>query len=175
MPRPKTVSDEVVVRAAARVLHRIGPARFTLADVATEAELSPATLVQRFGSKRGLMLAFARWAAARAAEPFERARTTVASPLGALRAALLDASKDVRSRSEVANSLAVLLVDISDNEMRAAAALHAQATEQAIHALLTDAAAAGELSATSIELTKSVHAAWQGAIIQWALRSSGPF
>ncbi len=35
-----------------------GPSRFTLADVADAVGLSPATLVQRFGSKRGLLLAF---------------------------------------------------------------------------------------------------------------------
>ena len=43
-------------------MSRLGPARLTLAEVAKEAGLSPATLVQRFGSKRGLMLAL--WAAA---------------------------------------------------------------------------------------------------------------
>ncbi|MCA1563440.1 MAG: TetR/AcrR family transcriptional regulator, partial [Acidobacteria bacterium] len=42
--------------AAIQVMARLGPVRLTLADVAREIGLSPATLVQRFGSKRGLLL-----------------------------------------------------------------------------------------------------------------------
>ena len=61
-PRPRTVPDEQILGAAHRAMSRLGPARWTLAEVAKEAGLSPATLVQRFGSKRGLMLAL--WAAA---------------------------------------------------------------------------------------------------------------
>lgn len=176
MPRPKTLSDGDVVRAVARVLLRVGPARFTLADVASEAGLSPATLVQRFGSKRGVMLAFARASAAEAAAPFERARGAISSPLGALRRALADTAAELRSRQEVANSLAVLLDDITDDEMRAAAALHAEATEAAIRALLDEAVAAGELHAgDTAELALSVQAAWNGAILQWAIRGTGTF
>ena len=61
-PRPRTVPDEQILTAAQRAMSRLGPARLTLAEVATEAGLSAATLVQRFGSKRGLMLAL--WASA---------------------------------------------------------------------------------------------------------------
>ena len=88
MPRPRILSDEQVLAAVARVLLRLGP-RFTLADAGAEAGLSPATLLQRFGSKRGLLLAFARAAAADAEGPFERARAERKSPLGALELALV--------------------------------------------------------------------------------------
>jgi AcrR family transcriptional regulator len=176
MPRPKTVSDDDVVSATGRVLQRVGPARFTLADVAVESGLSPATLIQRFGSKRALMVAFANAEAAKAAAPFESARRTTRSPLGALRVALIGVSEHFRSRQDVANGLAVLLDDITNDEMRAAAALHAETTERAIHLLLVEAVAAGELKAGETgDLAKSVQAAWNGAIIQWALRGVGSF
>jgi AcrR family transcriptional regulator len=176
MPRSKTQSDSEVVRATARVLLRFGPARFTLADVAAETGLSPSTLVQRFGSKRGLMRAFADAAAAEAEKPFERAREQVSSPLGALRAALVAASSELGSRQEVANSLGVLIDDLSDDEMRAAAVRHARRTAQAIRALLDEAVAEGELAYADTEgLALSVQAAWNGAVIQWALRGSGNF
>lgn len=176
MPRSKTISDDEAVRAVGRVLLRVGPAHFTLADVATESGLSPATLVQRFGSKRGLVIAFAKVAAAEASVPFERARAATSSPLGALRAALIGASRPFRSRQEVANSLALLLDDITDDEMRAVAALHAVATEDAIRGLLDEAVRAAELEATdTAQLALCVQAAWNGAIIQWALRGKGGF
>jgi AcrR family transcriptional regulator len=56
-PRPRATSDSAILSAAHRAVTRVGPMRLTLADVAREAGVSPATLVQRFGSKRGLLLA----------------------------------------------------------------------------------------------------------------------
>ena len=58
-PRPRTTSDATILAALTRVISRIGPAKLTLADVAAEAGHSRAGLVQRFGSKRGLLLAVA--------------------------------------------------------------------------------------------------------------------
>src|SRR4029453_18072761 len=57
MPRPKTVADDAVLDAAMRVIDRGGPSELTLAAVAREVGLAPATLLQRFQSKRGLLLA----------------------------------------------------------------------------------------------------------------------
>jgi AcrR family transcriptional regulator len=176
MTRSKTLSDEQLLAASARVLARLGPARFTLADVAAEAGLSPATLLQRFGSKRGLLRAFAKLAAAGAGEPFERARETKSSPLAALELALVSATKNLKSRQEVANSLAMLLDDLTDEDMHAAAVAHARATEHGIRELLNAAVKAGELpKLDTTELALSVQAAHNGAIIQWALRDSGKF
>ena len=45
-PRPRTIPDEAILEATGRVIGQLGPARFTLADVATEVGLSPATLVE---------------------------------------------------------------------------------------------------------------------------------
>ena len=36
-------------------MQRLGPTQLTLADVAKEAGVVPATLIQRFGTKRGLL------------------------------------------------------------------------------------------------------------------------
>ena len=72
MSRHRTLPDEQVIAAAARVIGRLGPARLTLADVAREAGLAPATLLQRFGSKRGLLLEVARAGTAAEADCFTR-------------------------------------------------------------------------------------------------------
>ena len=49
----RTVADSEILAAAATAIHRVGPVRLTLAHVAREAKLSPATLVQRFGEAQG--------------------------------------------------------------------------------------------------------------------------
>ena len=79
MPRPRTIDDETVLATAAGLIGRIGPGQVTLQRVAEEVGLSAATLVQRFGSKRELLLAIAR---SGAAEAFARAPS--GSPLETL-------------------------------------------------------------------------------------------
>src|SRR5262245_7611450 len=83
-PRPRATTDEAILEATARTMSRMAPPQLTLARVANDLGIAPATLVQRFGSKRGLLLAMWRafngaagqqWAALRAAHP---------SPLAAL-------------------------------------------------------------------------------------------
>jgi len=64
-PRPRLASDEDILMAAFRAIARLGPARLTLADVAREAGVSAAALVQRFGSKRALLRAAAAAAESR--------------------------------------------------------------------------------------------------------------
>ena len=87
MSRHRTRPDSDVLAATIRVISRVGPTRFTLADVAADVGLAPATLLQRFGSKRGLLLAVAREGAAGAAEYFSQARSGKSSPLSALNSA----------------------------------------------------------------------------------------
>jgi AcrR family transcriptional regulator len=174
MPRKKLLPDSAVLTAAGRVFGRIGPARFTLADVAEEAGLAPATLVQRFGSKHALILAFAEHAANLARQPFEQARLRIDEPLGALRAALLIASRATKSRQELTHALAFLLEDLVDDELRAHAARHARWTEASILELLDSAVERGQLRASdTARLARAVQAAWNGALIQWAIRGRG--
>jgi len=174
MPRKKSLPDAEVLAAAGRVFGRIGPSRFTLADVAAEAGLAPATLVQRFGSKRALMLAFAEHAAGLARRPFEQAKLELAEPLAALRAALVIASRPTRSRRALTHSMAFLLEDLADEELRAHAARHARWTEASIRELLDSAVAQGQLAPSdTARLARALQAAWNGALIQWAIRGRG--
>ena len=107
-PRPRTVSDIDILTATHRVISRLGPNRFTLADVAKESGLSPATLVQRFGSKRGLLLALAKLGKDSVGACFDAARSANRSPLDALLAAATEMTRHVKSPEELANGLAFL-------------------------------------------------------------------
>ncbi|MBO2454689.1 TetR family transcriptional regulator [Actinomadura barringtoniae] len=175
MARPRTTSDEAILAAAARALGRMGPGRLTLGVVAEESGLSPATLVQRFGSKRGLLLALARRAEDGAREPFERARRDHQNPLDTLHAALADLARGVRTPEEMANSLAFLQLDLTDPEFRAHAAAHAHAMRDQIAALLSEASAAGLLTpaADPRRLARAVQVAYNGTLIVWALTGDG--
>jgi len=174
MPRKRSVSDEVILDAALGLAETRGPAALTFSSLSAEVGLAPATLVQRFGSKRALMLAFAEHAASLARQPFEQARTQVAEPLGALRTALLIASRSTKGRQALTHSLAFLLEDLADEELRAHAARHARWTEASIRELLDCAVERGELAAhDTARLARALQAAWNGAMIQWAIRGRG--
>jgi AcrR family transcriptional regulator len=175
MARPRTVSDEAILAATARAIARHGPANLTLARVAEAAGLSPATLVQRFGSKRGLLLALSAAAVEGVSGDFAAARRAHDAPLAALYAAMSGMAGSVADRTELANSVAFLHMDIADQEFRGHAADHARAVRDEIAVLLRAAVAAGELdpSTDTERLARAVQVTYNGSLIVWALTGDG--
>lgn len=55
MPRRKSISDEEVLDRALPLMTRVGPAGFTLKELAQELGIAAATLLQRFGDKQTLI------------------------------------------------------------------------------------------------------------------------
>ncbi|GAA3011416.1 TetR/AcrR family transcriptional regulator [Streptosporangium longisporum] len=175
MARPRTTSDEAILRAAGRAIGGHGPAGLTLAAVAAEAGLSPAALVQRFGSKRGLLLAFAEWSASGTGEVFRRARQRHDAPLAALYEALNELASTMRTPEEAANGLAFLQLDLTDPEFREHAVAQARRMREEITGLLAEAVAVGGLTedADPVRLARAVQVAYNGTLILWALTGEG--
>jgi AcrR family transcriptional regulator len=173
-PRPRTVSDEVILEATARVIGELGPSRFTLADVAEQVGLSPATLVQRFGTKRGLMLALARSAVEFVEPCFAAIRDAHESPLEALLAAATEMARHVESPETLANNLAFLQIDLSDPDFHRLALENSKLIRAGYEALLDEAVAAGELERTDTSrLARVVEALSGGSLISWAINRDG--
>ncbi|MFJ6378986.1 TetR/AcrR family transcriptional regulator [Kitasatospora sp. NPDC092039] len=175
MPRPRVTSDTDILAATGRAIGAHGPGRLTLAQVGAEAGVSPATLSQRFGSKRGLLLAFAANAAADAAAPYRRARAEHDSPLAALHAVAAELAGLMSTPEELANHLGMLQLDLSDPEFRVHAAAHTRAVETALRELLAEAVAKGELpSGTDVpRLARAVKITTDGSLLRWALTGDG--
>jgi AcrR family transcriptional regulator len=175
-PRPRTVSDADILAAAARMVGRLGPLRMTLADVATEVGLAPATLVQRFGSKRGLLLALARGGMGDGDEEKPSAPPRrPGSPLAAIHAMGAGMAAMARTPEEMSNHLAFLQIDLTDPEFHALALRHGQATREELHALLDQAVAAGELvPCDTARLARTVQTALNGSMLMWAIFREGP-
>src|SRR5262245_52177127 len=145
-PRPRKASDAEVFAAAHRAMSRLGPSRLTLGDIAAEAGLTPGALVQRFGSKRGLMLALAEQGAGSPRAMFAELRAAHASPLAALRAYADCFARMGESPGALAHHLAYLQVDLTDPDFHRHTRAMAVATGEAIRELLDVAVAAGELA-----------------------------
>jgi AcrR family transcriptional regulator len=174
MGRPRTVSDEQILMATIRAMTRLGPVKLTLADVAAEAGLSPAALVKRFGSKRGLLLAVSNAAGSGMSESFARLRRTASSPLAALLEATTYLARHTRSAEELANHLAFLQVDVTDPEFRKPMLVMSRATLAGYEALLADAVAARELRPCDTRaLARAINAVVGGSLIAWAVFRKG--
>ncbi|MEV0774465.1 TetR/AcrR family transcriptional regulator [Streptomyces sp. NPDC050433] len=177
--RPRGVDDAAILRATADVVGRVGPAGLTLAAVAREVGVVPGTLMQRFGSKRGLLLALAERAAqsaeAGARTAPERLRRAHGSALAALTVLLVESMEPMTTPQTYANHLAFLCLDLSEPDFHAHALTVHRAERRAVEELLTAAVAAGELRAgTDVRpLARSVQAMSAGAGLVWALDREG--
>jgi AcrR family transcriptional regulator len=175
MGRPRTTSDDDILAAAARVVTRLGPHGLTLAQAAAECGLAPATLVQRFGSKRGLLLALAGRSTATVGEPFEAARAGGGSPLEALRSALQAMAGFAATPEALANHLALFQIDLREPDFHALALAHARALREEIATLLDEAVATGELaSCDTARLARAVQVTFNGSLVTWAVHREGP-
>lgn len=173
-PRPRTTSDETILDAVAQVISRIGPGTLTLADVAEEAGHSPAGLVQRFGSKRGLLLALARQRAGAVHAGFAAARARNPSPTESLMDALAGMTRHADTPDGLSHHLAFALMDLHDAEFHRAAFDHARAMLDELGASLYAMVAAGELAPCDTEsVARTVQTAYNGALVTWAVYRQG--
>ena len=176
-PRPRRLPDSAILDAAAKVVNRTGPERFTLADVGGEVGLSAATLVQRFGSKRALLLAMLEQTISVVDESFEASFANTASPLEGLYAAAVERTSHFDTPESLANRLAFVLLEINDPEFHALAVESARKTMRAYKVMLDNAIDVGELSNSITDtqaLAESIHAMTIGSLMMWAITREGP-
>jgi AcrR family transcriptional regulator len=173
-PRPRQNSDVEILQAAFRAIAQLGPAKLTLADVAREANVTAASLVQRFGSKRALLLAAAADAAGGHVYIFGALRQQHRSPLAALLGLAESMCVMGTTPDEVAHTLAFLQFDLTDREFLEHAQASALGMRAGIASLIRDARAAGELRHCDVNrLARAVQATLNGSVLEWTLHREG--
>jgi AcrR family transcriptional regulator len=174
-PRRRKAEDVDVFAALVRVMHRCGPAELTLREIAAEAGLTAGALVQRFGSKRAMLLAHARYAAATGDTGVTVPRPRSSSPLEALRAiTAVHAQLAVSPRAALRN-LAYLHNDLVDPVLRRHLLRLSRTARLWYEQRLGDAVDAGELRAdTNIEgLARLIEVTLRGSFLSWTLYREG--
>ncbi len=168
-PRPRTIDDAEVLAAARRVMQRVGPAKFTLQLVSDEAGLAPATLIQRFGSKRQLLRALSGSAAGHTDVMVAELRRVHSSPLSVAREFLLCFAEMARTPREMAHHLAYFQLDLTDPVMHRNLVRMSREHVDAVAALLDEAVEAGELTAMdSTPMAHLLHTVVSGGLLTWA-------
>ena len=166
-PRPRKATDDEIFAAAYRVMARVGPAQLTLAEIGAEAGLTAGALVQRFGSKLGLLRALMAAFTGESPRMFEALRARHRSPLAAVRDYADCLAQMGDSPGGLAHHLAWLQLDLTDPVMHAELRAQSQAGLESLRALLDDAAAAGELRRTTDTraLARAVQVAATGSLM----------
>lgn len=174
-PRPRKASDDDVFAAATAVMGRRGPAQMTLADIADAAGLTAGALVQRFGSKRGLLLALWERFADGATAMFAGLRASHSSPLAAIYAYGTCMARMGDSPAAVAHHLAWLQQDLTDPDFRRFTVKQARATRRELVTLVRDAVAANELAATVdvAAIGRAIEVMVSGSLMTWAVHQEG--
>ena len=174
-PRPQKVTDEQLFAATFAVMSRVAPQQLTLAAIAQEAGVTPAVIVQRFGSKRDLLLALTRKFSESTGDVVLSFANRHQSPLAALRAYAECVAGMAASPAAYVRSLAYLQADLSDAEFRRMLATHAKATRSGVQRLLENAVKAGELrdDIRPARLARTVEALLSGSVLTWAVYQEG--
>jgi len=174
-PRKRKAEDADVFAALVRVMLRRGPSELTLRAIAAEAGVTAGALVQRFGSKRALLLAHARHAAATSdiGVPVPRPRTS--SSLAALRTAAAVYAQLASSPRAAVRNLAYLQNDLADPALYRHLLRMSRAARADYERQITGAIAAGELrSGTNPRtLARAIEVTLGGSFLAWAVHREG--
>lgn len=175
MARPRKVSDEEVYAAAMRVMSRVGPNELTLSLIAGEAGLTPGALVQRFGSKRQLLVTMSELLSADMSQFFQQMRARHDAPLEIVRAYAECMAAMAPDTAALLRNLAYLQADLADPEIRKRLVAQSREVQRQLAALLEEAVSRGELSRdTDISaLVRNIEALISGALLTWAYHEQG--
>lgn len=173
-PRPRTIDDAEILMAAQRVMQRVGPANFTLQRVSDEAGLAPATLIQRFGSKRQLLRALSDSAPGHSAAIVAAMREQHDSPLAVAREFLLCFAEMARTPKEMAHHLAYFQLDLTDPVMHRNLVRMSREHVDTVAALLDEAVQTGELVPHDTKRRAHLlHTVASGGLLTWATFRAG--
>ncbi len=173
--RRKKVPDLQVFDAMVRVMLRAGPEQLTLAAIAAEAGLTAGALVQRFGSKRELMLAHARHVAKTGDLGLPRAPAREGTALAALRKTIEPFAQMAASPDAALRSLAYLQRDLADPALYGNLLKMNRMARRHYEKLVAQAVITGELRADTpaAALARTIEATLIGSFLAWTIYREG--
>lgn len=163
-----------MLRAAGAVIGRLGPG-FTLADVAGEAGIAAGTLVRRFGSKHGLLVAMSRASTEETRRELRGALAAAGDPVEAVTETLVRRYAPLDDPATAPNHLAQLAFDLADERLRALLAEYHAAVREELEPVLRRAVAAGALPGAPAPRVAAgiLTALADGTAVHWSTRPAG--
>lgn len=166
--RPRLVTDEEIFEAIVTVISGRGPAGATMDRIAEIVGLTGPALAHRFGNKRQLFLAFAERQPRSVEDLIAAQRAANPDPLDAFLGFYTTLVAAMTTKTEVANHLAMLNLDLTDPELGEHARRHARAIKRGTTELLAEAGIENPA-----DVADQLYIIWSGAIVAWAIDGTG--
>jgi AcrR family transcriptional regulator len=167
MPRKRTIPDEDLLDTALGLVREVGPDAVSFGMLATRVELAPSTLVQRFGSKAGLLQA----ALLRAWRQLEAATDEAIATAPDGRDGVVELLVSLTGQYDAhdfADQLRILREDLRDPALRERGAAWLAALCEAVETRLSSSPGGGA------GLGRLVVATWQGTLTVWSFTQEAP-
>jgi AcrR family transcriptional regulator len=173
--RRKKVPDSAVFDAIVRVMLHTDSDGLTLSAIAAEAGLTAGALVQRFGSKREMMLAHARHAATTGDIGLETPSPRRGSALSAIRRTADPFAQLAASPEGALRNLSYLQRDLADPDLHASLREMNRKARKEYQRLVSEAIVAGELrrNTNASTLARTIEVTLIGSFLAWAIYREG--
>jgi len=168
--RPQQVTDDQIFDALAQAITEDGPTNFTMNKIAARLGVTGPALGYRFGSKHGLLSAFAARQPSATYERLSAVAGSAASPTEAIVDGLAGLVAPETTRAGVANNLALLYIDLTDDDFGVHAAAQAKVIRRFIQTLVAEI---GLDEAGQARVTDEIYITWNGVITSWAIDGDG--
>lgn len=170
MPRTKRKTDDDVLDALLPAILITGVDRITLREMGAAAGLSPATLVQRFGSRIEVIEAALDRSTERLERELDEPLPDGMAPAAGLARWLADLTAPISDRALLVGSFQVLARDILITDRNQRARHHLGLVRRRISTGLTAMGCSPQAAHRQAVL---VEAHWHGLVIQWAVHGEG--
>ena len=167
MPRTRSVHDEVLLDAALQIVHTLGPSALSFGSLAERVDLAASTLVQRFGSKDGLLQATLLLAWDRLDAETAALDATAALDVSGVVDLLVGLSGQYEADG-YADQLMVLREDLRDPVLRGRGKSWIAALIECVERRLDDVPGGTD------GLGQIVVGQWQGTLTIWGFTRQGP-
>lgn len=173
-PRPRRNADSEIFEAVRRLKAHRGPEELTLADVALEIDLTPGGLVQRFGSKRGLLLAASRAETDATRDRLAAIRAGAASPMAAIYAWAESETVPAGRTADLLRRRLWEAWELADPDFRPLRKRRAKETRRALESWVAEAIEFGEIPRGDAErIARTIELTARGSVELWARQREG--
>lgn len=175
MPRKKKLDDAIILKMILEVIIKEGATTFSLEDLSKKTGLSPATLLQRFGSKKNILHKAIELSNQDLKKNLENKISIHKSPIQEIINIYLELSGPFSNPVDVANGLDILKLDITQKNLNQLTRKYFEIRRNKIKSLLTLAQKKGEIPGDHdvTQITWNLECLWQGSVMLWALIGKG--
>jgi AcrR family transcriptional regulator len=176
MVRPRSVSDQTIIKEAYELLMEHGPSSLTFESLSARVGLVPGALVRRFKNKQQLLMEIDRYAGELSTAKLKEALEKTASPIEAILAQFITEKAFASTLERFTNGEEFLLMDFRHKNLYTNYQVSFNQRHKQVDEFLQQAQAEGDLESVedTDELARHLEMIMHGAGHVWAMTQECP-